>query len=464
MKIYEPYGYQQHAENRIIDTPGVGPFLEMGLGKTVITLSAINRLIYDRAEVCRVLVIAPMRVAAHTWPEELRKWDHLQNLTFTCVLGDVKTRVKALKQKTDIHIINRENVPWLVAYLGNAWPYDMVVIDELTGFKSPKAARFKALRQVRPRIKRVVGLTGTPQPNGLLDLWSQVYLLDRGERLEKTVTAYRDKYFTINPYERFARYKIMRPDDKLIGEGYYEQEIYRKIADICFSMKAKDYIDLPELIFNDIVIPFSPASRKAYLSFEKKLVLDLADETEITAVNAAALSTKLLQFCNGAVYDADRNYHVVHEDKLAALEEIIEDANGKPVLVFYQFKHDADLIAKRLSKPGRKVLPLKGPESIDAWNRGEIDVMYSHPASGGHGLNLQYGGHIIVFYGRGWNYEFFAQAIKRLHRPDQASNVIVHILYMADSIDLETRQRGDGKEQGNNGCLSAVKALIRKYK
>lgn len=461
--IYTPYPYQDFATQHIIDNaPGAGAFLDMGLGKTVSTLTAIDELIYDRLEVSRVLVIAPLKVAEEVWTTERDKWDHLQHLKISKVLGSEKQRKEALKARAEIYLINRENTAWLISYLKGSFPFDMLVIDESSSFKSPKSGRFKALKSVRPKVKRVVILTGTPVPNGLMDLWSQIYLLDRGERLYPTITEYRTRLFTKNEFQPYADYEIIKEPDELIGEDYHEKKIYDRISDICISMKAEDYLQLPEKIFRIVPVRLSPETRQRYNDFERDAVLELMDENGdiISAVNRAALTNKLLQFANGAVYDSEKNYHVVHDDKLEALQEIIDTANGHPVLVFYSYRHDLERMQKKI----KGLVVLKGSEEYRAWNEGKIPVMAAHPASAGHGLNLQAGGNIIVWFGLTWNLEFYQQANARLHRQGQIKPVIIHHLTASGTMDERVIEVLEGKADAQETLLQAVKALVNKYK
>lgn len=447
--------YQKAAVNHIIDHPAAGLFLDMGLGKTVSTLTAINWLMNVYMEVTKVLVIAPKRVAEDTWTTECGKWDHLRGLRISRVLGTEKKRKAALKEDADIYVINRENVVWLVAQLKGWWPFDMIVIDELSSFKSNTAARFKALRKVRPMSARVVGLTGTPAPNGLIDLWPQMYLLDMGERLEKTITAYRSKYF-----------KPGRTNGQVVFDykpnSGSEDAIYSRISDICISMKADDYLDLPDLIEIPVEVSMSDRQMQQYEKFEEEQVLKLQDEGDISAVNAAALSNKLLQYANGAVYDADRNIHELHEAKLDALEEIVEAANGSPVLVFYSFRHDVARIMKRLKAYHPK--EIDGQEDIQAWNDGRIPVMLAHPASAGHGLNLQQGGHIMVWFGLPWSLELYQQANARLHRQGQSQPVRSYAIMTKGTMDADVKKALSGKTDRQDALMEAVKARIEKYR
>lgn len=457
------YDYQRHAVDHILDNPACGLFLDMGLGKTVSTLTAVSRLIKS-GEVKTVLVVAPLRVAASVWAQEATKWEHLRHLTFSRVLGSEKQRKAALPPhtKADIYLINRENVSWLTAYCGGSvLPFDMVVIDELSSFKNQQSNRFKALRQVRPRIKRVVGLTGTPAPNSLIDLWSQLYLLDRGDRLFKTIGEYRRTYF--NPGQSKGHvvfnYVLKKAEHRLLGDDIYKAEIYDRISDICISMKASDYLELPPLTERDVDITLDPALQKAYDKFEREKVLEMIQAGEVTAVNAAALTNKLLQFANGAVYDSEKNWHEVHNLKIEALEDIIEDAQGQPVLIFYQYRHDLERIKKRF----KQAVELKTESDIERWNRGEIQILIAHEKSAGHGLNLQEGGSIIVYFGLSYSLEGYQQAIKRLHRQGQKRPVIVHRLVVRSTMDQDVIEALARKEQGQDALMDAVKARVRKY-
>lgn len=452
---FKAHNYQQFAVQHIIDHPYAGLFLDMGLGKTVSTLTAISYLMYEDFEIEKVLVVAPKKVAENTWSNEIQKWDHLKHLTVSKVLGTEKARKEALKAKADIYVINRENVAWIVGLYQTAFPFDMVVLDELSSFKSPKAIRFKALRMVRPLVKRVVGLTGTPAPRGLIDLWSQLYLLDMGERLGKTVTNYREKYFTpgrSNGHVVFD-YKLRQDSDNLI---------YSKISDICISMKAEDYLTLPERIDRTVEIKLPAAIKAKYDEFEKEQVLALEDSEDISAINAAALSNKLLQFANGAVYDAEKSFHEVHKEKLEALEEIVDAANGQSVLVFCSFKHDYERIKKHLK--AYKPQLLETPEDEQKWNTGKIQVLLAHPASVGYGLNLQEGGNIIVWYGLNWSLELYQQANARLHRQGQLRPVIIHHLVVSGTMDEDVMKSIEGKAECQEALMQAVKVRVQKYK
>ena len=448
--------YQNFSVQHIIDHPEAGLLLEMGLGKTVSTLTAISKLMFDYCEISKVLIIAPKRVAESTWTDEIAKWEHLKFLRTSIVLGTERERKEALKVKADIYIINRENVAWLVGFYQSAFPFDFLVIDELSSFKSAKSIRFKSLRMVRPLVKRVVGLTGTVAPNGLIDLWSQMYLLDMGERLGKNITRYRESYFT--PGKRNGQvvfnYDLKNEMDKVI---------YDKIGDICISMKTKDYLDLPERINITTEVKLPKAIQDKYDLFEKEQVLAIIDsDADVSAVNAAALSTKLRQFANGAIYDAEKNYHVVHDEKLEALDEIVEAAMGQPVLIFYSFKHDLERIKKRLK--GLKPRTLDTPADIVDWNAGKIQVLLAHPASAGHGLNLQAGGNIVIWFGLNWSLELYQQANARLDRQGQIKPVVVYHLITVNSIDQKVFLSLEGKAEGQDALMDAVKAIIQKYK
>lgn len=452
------HNYQKYIVDFIVDHPASGCLVDMGLGKTVSALTAINRLMYEDLEVSKVLVIAPKRVAEDTWIKEVEKWDHLKHLRVSRVLGTERQRKEALKVDADIYVINRENVCWLVSQYRGSLPFDMLVIDELSSFKNPKAQRFKALRLVRPQIDRVVGLTGTPAPNGLCDIWSQIYLLDQGERLEKTITKYREKYF------RPGRSNGQVVFDYKILDGS-EKAIYQKISDICVSMKAEDYLELPPRLDHITEVSLSGDIREQYEDFEKTEVLRLLDQDEespISAVNAAALSNKLLQFSNGAIYDADRNVHEIHDYKLEALEEIVEAANGEPVLIFYSFRHDISRIKRKLK--AYKPRELVDGKDIDDWNAGKIPVLLAHPAGAGHGLNLQKGGNIIVWFGLTWSLELYQQACARLHRQGQIKPVQVYHLLTKGTMDEDVMKAISGKADKQEALMQAVKARINKYR
>ena len=440
---YNPHGYQVKATERILHQKKVGLFLDMGLGKTVITLTAIKELIEDFA-VWKVLVIAPKRVAEDTWSREHEKWDHLSELRISKVLGSPAQRMKALKTDADVYVIGRDNVKWLVELFGKSWPFDMVVIDELSSFKNPSAQRFRALKKVMPLSDRVVGLTGTPSPNGLMDLWAEIYLLDRGERLGRTISEYREMYFRAGARNGYIVYR-WEP------YSYSQKEIERKISDICMSMSAEDYLELPERIDNEIRIRLSDKEQKLYDQMESDQLLRIEDEA-VVALNAAAVMNKLLQMSNGCVYADGGDVVRIHERKLEALEEII-DTTGEPVLVFYSFKHDLEAIRKRIPEAGE----LKSSEDIARWNRGETRVLLCHPASVGYGLNLQDGGHVIVWYGLTWSLELYQQANARLFRQGQQKAVIIHHLITDGTVDEQVMKALKAKDTSQSALLEALK-------
>ncbi len=391
---FKPHAYQSYCISKILEIPKLGLFLDMGLGKTVTTLSAVRELKYNRFQVGKVLVIAPKKVAEGTWTREKDKWDHTKMLRVSPVLGSQAKRIRALNTPADIYITNRENVCWLVDYYRNDWPFDMVVVDESSSFKSHKAKRFKSLAGVSSRITRMVLLTGTPSPNGLNDLWAQVFLLDGGERLGRRYTQFRERYF--DPGDRgnnvIYNYKAKHGS---------EQSILGKISDICISMKAEDYLQLPDITFHEVPVELDVRAQKAYAELERKMVLELPDDgDDISVTSAAALSNKLLQLANGAVYDEDHSVHEVHNCKIEAFLELVESLQGKPVLVFYNFQHDRDRLLKVLGKTGLRVRELKKPKDEDDWNSRQTDILLTHPASSAYGLNLQQGGnHVMVLSG-----------------------------------------------------------------
>ncbi|GAA0763811.1 DEAD/DEAH box helicase [Clostridium sartagoforme] len=448
---FKPWNYQQYSINHIIDHKASGLFLDMGMGKTVSTLTAIDNLIF-LGEVNKVLVIAPLRVAEDTWSTEVDKWDHLKHLRISKILGTKKQREEALNKDADIYVTNRENVDWLVTECFDSWIWDMVIIDELSSFKSSKAKRFRALKKVRPYFKRIVGLTGTPAPNSLIDLWPQVYLLDGGLRLGKTITGFKDRYF--NPGRRNG-YVVYNWELK---EGS-EAAIQNKISDICISMKADDYLDLPERIDNKVEINLSKKSMEIYKKLEKDLVIELGEE-DITAANAAVLTNKLLQMANGAIYSETKEVVKIHDEKIEKLEEIIDTSNGKSVLVFYNFKHDYNRISEMLTKKKTTYQTLNTSEDIKNWNDGKIQVALLHPASAGHGLNLQYGGNIIVWFGLTWSLELYQQANARLHRQGQTETVVIHHLVAKGTVDEDVMNALANKEINQDMLLEAVKARL----
>lgn len=417
------------------------------------TLTAIDELLNTFEVIENVLVIAPLSVAEKTWSDEIEKWDHLNHLTFSKVLGSRESRLRALNKKADVYLINRENVEWLVDYYKKQWPFKTVIIDESSSFKSPKAKRFKALRKVRPMIERLVELTGTPSPNNLMDLWPQIYLLDQGERLGKSMTAFQRKFFI--PAQQNGH--IVYSWSLLPGA---EQAIYDKISDICVSMKAKDYLKLPPRTDNVIEVELSNADWRKYKELERHYVLELED-SDVVASNAATLSNKLLQMANGCIYDEHGEAQQIHDKKLDALERILEESQGQPVLVFYQYKHDLSRIQDRFRQA--RVLDVSAGD-IKRWNAGKIPLLLAHPQSAGHGLNLQGGGHIIVWFGLTWSLEFYQQANARLDRQGQTDPVIVHHLVAKGTIDEDVMTALQSKQIGQEALMAAVKARINEYR
>ncbi|MBB6214713.1 MULTISPECIES: DEAD/DEAH box helicase [Thermotaleaceae] len=444
---YNPHEYQSYATDFILSHPISAVFLEMGLGKSVITLSAIFDLCLDSFLVCKVLVIAPLRVARDTWPAEINKWDHLKGLSYSVAVGTEKERIDALKKQSTLYIINRENVDWLVHKSGIPFHFDMVVIDELSSFKSYGAKRFKSLLKVRPSVKRIVGLTGTPSSNGLMDLWAEFRILDLGQRLGRYISHYRNTYF--KPDKRNAQ--IIFSYKPLPGA---EEEIYKQISDITISMKSTDYLKMPEYVSNEVFVTLSEKEWKVYSDFKEDMVANLGDE-EIDAVNAAVLSGKLLQMANGAVYDSENKAHVIHDKKLDALEDLIEGANGKPVLVAYWYKHDLERIKERF--PVRQI---QSSKDIEAWNDGKIPIAVIHPVSAGHGLNLQSGGSTLIWFGLTWSLELYQQTNARLYRQGQKDTVIVHHIITKNTIDEDVLLALTKKEKTQDALIDAVKANL----
>lgn len=461
---YEPKRHQQIAEAFLTQHPRSALFLDMGLGKTVVTLTTINRLIYEDFAADRALVIAPKRVAESTWTDEAAKWEHLENLRVVRVLGTQKQRIAALETPADVYVINRENVEWLAEYLGAKWNFDIVVIDELSSFKSSKAKRWRALRKVIFTAPYVYGLTGTPAGNGYLDLWPEMYLLDRGERLGRTLGAYRNTYFSPGAHKGYVVF------DWRLKPGAKER-IDAKLSDICLSMSKEDWLTLPERTYNTIPVTLDKPGRKLYDQFQRDHVLPLVRQAQELAVAegledydsavvadmAATLSGKLLQMANGAVYDENGDVVHIHDAKLDALDEINDVSAGQPLLVFYTYKHDLTRIQARFPN-ARK---LSGPEDIEAWNRGEIPMLLCHPASAGHGLNLQFGGHIIVWFGLPWSLEQYQQANDRLHRMGQTESVIVHHLVARDTLDERVMAALTSKDATQRGLLDALKSYVK---
>ena len=452
---YVPWDYQKRAEEWILSHPKSALFLSMGLGKTVITLTAVSKLLDDFA-VTKVLVIAPLRVAATVWAEEAQKWDHLKHLRCVKILGNAAARYKALHTDADIYIINREMVDWLVKMQisDKKWPFDMLVIDELSSFKNPKSERFRSLRLTYPAVRYVVGLTGTPAPNSLIDLWSEIYLLDGGQRLGRYITRFREEYFRPGKTNGHIVFSYVPLPSA-------EKKIYEKISDICMSMTAEDYLKLPDR--RDIICPVEmpEKARKAYETMERDLVLPLARQgTEaITAQNAAVLTGKLLQMANGAVYTEDDNFIVLHDAKLEALGDLIESAQGHPVLVYYAYQHDAARILNRYPDARQLVTP----EDVNDWNAGRIQIMIAHPASAGHGLNLQAGGNIVIWFGLTWSLELYQQANARLHRQGQQLPVTIYHVITKGTVDENVMKVLSGKAEKQDELIEAVKARVEKY-
>lgn len=455
--------YQNFCVQHLIENPYAALFVGLGMGKSISTLTALVDLI-ESGDARKILVVAPLRVAQHTWPMEVQKWRHTKHLTVSVCVGTEKQRLKALKAKADIYTINRENVPWLVGLYLKKWPFDTVVLDEMSSFKNHQSSRFKALKTIRPQIKRVIGLTGTPASNSLLDLWSQLYLLDQGDRLFKNIGQYRKKYFNEGQKNDHVVYDwSLKKGDSLLGKEIYQREIYEKIGDICISLKAEDWLDLPKVLEREIVVEMPKSVKANYERFERDAVLEFQGE-EITAASAVALSNKLLQFANGAIYkDLDkREFTEIHDLKLKALEEILEAANGNPVLCFYKYKHDVERIQKVLKKYGPHKLG-KGSGDIDRWNNGEISFLLAHPASAGHGLNMQDGGHLIVWFGLPWSLELFQQGNARLNRQGQKQSVIIQKIKVLGTMDEDVIDALERKDDSQERLMQAVKAKIKKY-
>jgi SNF2 family DNA or RNA helicase len=453
---YEPWPYQQFAEEKIINLPNLGLFLDMGMGKTVVTLTALHELKYHRFAICKALVIAPKKVAEDTWASEAAKWDHLKHLRVSLVLGTAKQRIDALNTPADVYVIGRDNTQWLVNYYGFKWPFDTVVLDESSSFKNHQAKRFKALRTVRPKIKRMIELTGTPAPHGLMDLWAQVYLLDGGQRLGRTISVYRDMFFV--PDKR-SRTTIFSYKPK---EGA-EQAIYKAISDITFSLRAEDYLDLPPIMYQTIPVVLDAKARRDYDRLERDMILELVeDDAVITAATAGVLSGKLLQLCDGAVYDAEGAVQVIHNAKIEAFMETVEQLQGEHALVFYSFKHDLERIQAALAGSGLRVAVYTGADTGAAWNAGEIDILLAHPASCCYGLNLQQGGRHVIWFGLPQALELYQQANKRLHRQGQEKPVIVHHLVVKDGRDEDVMAALGDKDAGQERLLASLRVRIDK--
>ncbi|NCD03578.1 MAG: DEAD/DEAH box helicase [Clostridia bacterium] len=444
---YNPHEYQTYATNFILEHPVAAVLLEMGLGKSVITLTAIYELMLNRFEVHKVLVIAPLRVARDTWPAEIEKWEHLEGLTYSVAIGTEAERLAALRSPAHLYLINRENVDWLITKSGIPFDFDMVVIDELSSFKSHAAKRFKSLLKVRPTVKRMVGLTGTPSSNGLMDLWAEFRILDMGQRLGRYITHYRNNFFVPDKRNQQMIFSY-KP------RAGAEDAIYRLISDITISMKSADFLKMPECIINEVPVALSEKEWSVYQALQEDMVVDLKDE-EIDAVNAAALSGKLLQMANGAVYNEEKEVIRIHDRKLDALEDLIEGANGKPVLVAYWYNHDLQRIKERFS-----VREIKTSQDIKDWNNGDIPVAVIHPASAGHGLNIQFGGSTIIWFGLTWSLELYQQTNARLWRQGQNNTVVIHHIIAKDTIDEDVMKALRKKEKIQSALIDSVKARI----
>lgn len=478
-KEVRPYNYQLHAINHFLQREvnpkykgtwgdnNAGGFLDMGLGKTVITLTTMDELMYNYGKINKALVVAPKRVAQDTWTDEIDKWAHLKRFRVSKIMGTPAQRIKALRTPADLYIISRDSTVWLVAFLQGAWPFDMLVLDELSSFKSAKSGRFKALRKVAPMCKIVIGLTGTPIPNGLIDLWPQMYLLDHGTRLGKNITAYREAFFK-EPFRRngvpVTSYQILGDDKDDIEKNPNAKEIMSRIKDMCISMKAEDWLEMPDKIemVTQVKLPLQIYSQ--YKAFEKEQVLTLLDREDVTLTSATALSNKLLQFANGAVYvgKGNKEWVEVHNEKIEALGERVEMANGEPVLCFYSFQSDITRIERHLKYLKPKLL--KSSADLRDWNAGKIPFALGHPQSFGHGLNLQRGGHFIEWFGRPWGLEFVLQAIARLWRQGQKSAVTSNSLACLGTLDYEVLRSNAEKEHEQNVVMKAVKAIIKDYR
>lgn len=447
---FRPYEYQKKSEDWIIEHPKCALFLDMGLGKTICTLMAIEKLIYDYFEISRVLVIAPIRVAKSTWPTEIKKWDEISHLRYSVVVGSPAERKKALNTEADIYIINRENVVWLTE--NYSWDFDMVVIDELSSFKNNQSKRFKALKKYIGRCARVVGLTGTPAPNGLMDLWPQIYLLDQGKRLGKTITRYREMYFRPGRTNGYVVYDY----EPLKGA---DNMIFDKLSDMTLSMKKEDYLNMPDRKYIDHIIELDEKVMQGYKTLEKESILKLSEDEALVANNAAGVCNKLQQMANGAIYDENKKVISIHEQKLDELEDLIESANGQPIIVFYTFQHDRDRIRKRFDTH-----ELKGDEDVEKWNKGEIPILLAHPASIGHGLNLQYGGRIIIWYGLTWSLELYQQANDRLYRQGQNMTVLIHHIVAKNTVDERIVKALKSKEKVQDVLIEYMKEKVEEQR
>jgi SNF2 family DNA or RNA helicase len=453
---YRPYPYQQYCQEAILEHPNIGLFLDMGLGKTVITLTALHELKYRRFAIHRALVITLAKIAEGTWQAEAAKWEHLRGLRVVPVIGTAKQRTAALETPADVYVISRNNTQWLVDRYRSGWPFDVVVLDESSSFKNHASKRFKALKGVRPQIARLIELTGTPRPKSLMDLWAQVYLLDGGKRLGRTISCYRDMYFTPG---RRNRTTIFTYDPKPGAED----AVYAAISDICISMKAEDYLELPGMLYDDIPVVLDRKAQEAYDRLERDAVLEVQEDV-ITASTSAALSSKLLQLCNGAVYDEDRNIVPVHNCKLQALLETVEQLGGQHALVCYYFVHDRDRMLEALRVTGLRVRVYRGQQDQDDWNSGEIDLMLVHPASCGYGLNLQQGGHHVIWFSLPWSLEEYQQTNRRLYRQGQTQPVIIHHLLVRGGRDEDVIRSLGRKDGAQETMMQTLKARIERVR
>ncbi len=453
MEKYEPHTYQRYCIERGITDSALALWLDPGLGKTSITETILNDLKYNRFLMGKTLVIAPKKVAQSTWGKEQRKWKHLKNLRVIKVLGSEKQRIRALNTPGDLYVTNRDNVHWIVDYYRNAWPFDTLVLDEATSFKNHSAKRFKALTWIKPWERRIIELTGTPSPKGLLDLWAQIYLLDGGKRLGKTFTGYRNRYFE-RGYDGISY--ALKPGA--------EEAIRELISDLVIVLKAEDYLELPDMIYHDVPVVLDPKALKAYREMERKMLLEVEPETIITAPGAAAVSNKLQQLCNGAIYDENRGVHEIHSCKIEAFMELLESLGGKPALVFYSFQHDVSRLKKALAGTGLKVRELKTVADEDAWNAGQVDVLLTHPASSAYGLNLQDGGNHVIWFGLNWNLELYLQANGRLHRQGQGQKVIIHRLLVENGRDEDILEALQSKGDTQERLMQSLKVRIEKVR
>lgn len=448
---FKPHEYQSYSIQKIIENNKYGLFLDMGLGKTVSTLTAFSEL--QLLDTDKMLVIAPLNVAKDTWADEINKWEHLKHLRVSKVLGTPKQRIEALKIDADIYITNKENTKWLCEYYKKDWPFDMVVVDELSTFKNHQSQRFKALKKKLPLMNRFVGLTGTPSPNSMMDLWAQVYLIDRGERLGTSFSRFRERYFkpTHQVSEHVFNWELRHGSEEII---------YKQIDDVCISMKASDYLDMPERVDTVQSVELSSKERKLYDELERDYILESEDDGDIVAQSGASLSQKLLQLSNGAVYTEEQDIRHVHDQKLDKLEAIVEEAQGQPILLFYNFKHDKERILRKF----KQAVVLGSDDYKNKWDKGNLEILLAHPASAGHGLNLQQGGHIIVWFGLTWSLELYQQANARLYRQGQDHTTIIHHIMTENTIDQRVYRALQNKELTQDELMKAVKARIEQYK